>query len=141
MSDLISREAIEKIIVEMLEKWSDGYCYIEIPTNDAIKEMKSAINNAPTVEQDTLITEIIEELESRKDYGAEYAQAMEDVIVILKAKYGHNEERPQGEWTDTYWEDAYQQYFHTCSICKKEIEKTCYDNFCPNCGAKMKGEK
>lgn len=33
------------------------------------------------------IEEIIEELESRKDYGAEYAQAMEDVIVILKAKF------------------------------------------------------
>ena len=31
---------------------------------------------------------IIEELESRKDYGPEYAQAMEDVIVILKAKFG-----------------------------------------------------
>lgn len=34
------------------------------------------------------IEEIIEELESRKDYGTEYAQAMEDVIVILKAKFG-----------------------------------------------------
>ena len=34
------------------------------------------------------IEEIIEELESRKDYGAEYAQAMEDVIVILNAKFG-----------------------------------------------------
>lgn len=33
------------------------------------------------------IDEIIEELESRKDYGPEYGQAMEDVIVILKAKF------------------------------------------------------
>ncbi len=32
------------------------------------------------------IKEIIEELESRKDYGVEYAQAMEDVIAILTAK-------------------------------------------------------
>ena len=38
--------------------------------------------------QDKQIEEIIEELESRKDYGAEYAQAIEDVIVILKAKFG-----------------------------------------------------
>ena len=38
--------------------------------------------------QDNKIREIIEELESRKDYGTEYAQAMEDVIVILKAKFG-----------------------------------------------------
>ena len=34
------------------------------------------------------IEAIIEELESRKDYGVEYEQAMEDVIVILKAKFG-----------------------------------------------------
>ena len=33
---------------------------------------------------------IIEELESRKDYGVEYGQAMEDVIVILKAKFNIN---------------------------------------------------
>lgn len=38
--------------------------------------------------QDKKIEAIIEELESRKDYGAEYAQAMEDVIVILKAQFG-----------------------------------------------------
>ena len=43
----------------------------------------------PQVEtQDNKIKEIIEELESRKDYGVEYGQAMEDVIVILKAKFG-----------------------------------------------------
>ena len=35
-----------------------------------------------------LVDEIIEELESRKDYGVEYGQAMEDTIVILKAKFG-----------------------------------------------------
>ena len=69
----------------------------------SIKEILDIIDNAPTVPneymrgyeaaereykrpQGTLITEIIEELESRKSYGVEYAQAMEDVIVILKAK-------------------------------------------------------
>lgn len=38
------------------------------------------------------IKEIIDELESRKSYDVEYAQAMEDVIVILKAKFGMDEE-------------------------------------------------
>lgn len=47
--------------------------------------------------------------------------------------------RPQGEWINEYWEDAYQEYYHTCSICEKEMRTTHYDNFCPNCGAKMKG--
>lgn len=40
------------------------------------------------IETDKKIEAIIEELESRKDYGVEYAQAMEDVIVILKAQFG-----------------------------------------------------
>ena len=61
----------------------------------------------------------------------------DEVILCCGNEEKHLYTRLQGEWTDTYWEDAYQQYFHTCSICKKDIEKTCYDNFCPNCGAKM----
>ena len=45
-----------------------------------------------TKPQSDCIQEIIEELESRKSYGVEYAQAMEDVIVILKAKFCMDEE-------------------------------------------------
>ena len=46
-------------------------------------------------------------------------------------------ERPQGEWIDTgdkneYWAEEYQ-----CSICRA---KDHWHNFCPNCGAKMKGD-
>ena len=41
-----------------------------------------------TKPQSDCIEEIIDELESRKNYGVEYAQAMEDVIVILKARLG-----------------------------------------------------
>lgn len=35
-SDLISKEDI----IHLLEKWSDGYSYIEIPTDDAIKAIR-----------------------------------------------------------------------------------------------------
>ena len=35
---------------------------------------------------------VIEELESRKNYGIEYAQAMEDVIAILTAKLNADKE-------------------------------------------------
>ena len=51
-------------------------------------------------------------------------------------------DRPQGEWINEYWEDAYQKYYHTCDVCKTEIVKTAYDNYCSCCGAKMrKGEE
>lgn len=45
--------------------------------------------------------------------------------------------RPTGEWIDTgdmqeYWAEEYQ-----CSLCGA---KDHWHNYCPNCGAKMKGE-
>lgn len=45
-------------------------------------------DDAPIYERpvDEWLMAVIDELESRKSYGVEYAQAMEDVIVILKAK-------------------------------------------------------
>lgn len=44
--------------------------------------------DAPIYERpvDEWLMAVIDELESRKSYGVEYAQTMEDVIVILKAK-------------------------------------------------------
>ena len=41
--------------------------------------------------------------------------------------------RPQGEWIELS-----DKYFHACSICNKVIFKNSFDNFCSNCGAKMK---
>ena len=47
-------------------------------------------------------------------------------------------ERPQGEWINEYYDGG---WFHTCNRCKEELKATGEDNFCPNCGAKMKGTK
>ena len=57
--------------------------------------MQRIVNGTPyeEISQGECVEEIIDELESRKDYGAEYAQAMEDVIVILKAKFGVDKDR------------------------------------------------
>lgn len=102
-NDLISRSALRKAL-EVTQ-------YNDI---DDLTRTERLIDNAPTVTikewkkempiyikdamlealrpqgetQDKKIEAIIEELESRKDYGTEYAQAMEDVIVILKAQFG-----------------------------------------------------
>lgn len=51
---------------------------------------------------------------------------------------GKYEERPQGEWVE-----GYHDYFETldCSLCgyvRNERHLTL--NFCPNCGAKMRGD-
>lgn len=49
-------------------------------------------------------------------------------------KYGQNEGKTQGEWI--LCEDT---YFSKCSICGDIwLNEEC-GNYCPNCGAKMKG--
>lgn len=45
-NDLISRNSV----IELLKKWSDGYCYIEIPTEDAIYQ----ITKLPPVDLDNI---------------------------------------------------------------------------------------
>lgn len=45
-------------------------------------------------------------------------------------------ERPQGEWLDIYSTHiAYE-----CSNCHIQMPVTDYFNFCPNCGADMRGK-
>ena len=55
------------------------------------------------------------------------------------------EERPQGEWVKLYHEnpyacDDYGRSYVKCSICG-QTHGTDDSDFCPNCGADMRGEK
>ena len=59
----------------------------------ACSQVLKAVKNGKPYEQEPQgdkIEEVINELESRKDYGEEYGQAMEDAIVGLKAMLGIN---------------------------------------------------
>lgn len=57
-------------------------CPIKKAYNKGVRDTKKDYER-PT---DKWLASVIEELESRKSYGVEYAQAMEDVIAILTAK-------------------------------------------------------
>ena len=57
-------------------------------------------------------------------------------------------DRPQGEWIrDMYWSRGAGMgeeygFFYKCSLCEYEVENgytRCSFNFCPHCGARMKG--
>ena len=57
-------------------------------------------------------------------------------------------DRPQGEWIrDRYWSRGVGMgeeygFFYKCSMCEYEVESgytRCGFNYCPNCGAHMKG--
>lgn len=47
-------------------------------------------------------------------------------------------ERPQGEWDKRHTELL--KYFVKCEKCGEEI-MTSHKNFCPNCGADMRGKE
>ena len=48
-------------------------------------------------------------------------------------------ERPIGEWA--FCEGVTTQGYLKCSVCEYADFRKEYFNYCPNCGAKMKGEE
>ena len=112
-NDLISREALKKTLCEECEAREH---YIgEI--------MLKAIDNAPAVDT----------------YTIEDIQKVREDSLILGAKLA---QRPQGEWI---FEKANEEHTdgYICSNCKRSFHtKVPYFsefNFCPNCGADMRG--
>ena len=87
-----------------------------------------------------MMTEAYEESVFREGYrrGKEETttelMAWHDRVCEEMAKR-HTADRPKGEWIDEH-EDGHGSWVGTCSQCHK-IEKV--TNFCPNCGARMKG--
>ena len=75
----------------------------------------------------------------------EWKDQCENVVCDVKAMPTIDPEslRPQGEWIN--WGKSgtptYENY-GTCSVCHEDAEiYTEHRNYCPNCGAKMKGAK
>ena len=111
-NDLISREALkEKLSDANYQTYTHEYGNA-IPT----EWVMNAIDNATTVETD------IEEV-AKDAYEHGYTDGW-------KERFGEPNERPQGEWVE--FEGGYR-----CSNCD-DIE-VYTPNFCPNCGADMRG--
>lgn len=128
--DLISREALKKAVEELLNDTLDGIVKF------GIRKAYEIIDNAPTVSENGLIA---------KDY-------IQEKMFFVKREYDNQPipviavndlvafERPQGEWITKY--DRLE-----CPFCGMSIDDEVHwlyseeynFNFCPNCGAKMKG--
>ena len=137
-NDLISREALKKVIAE----WKYHGFY------DKLIEV---IDHAPTVEFPEQITIKCDTEEDEQKLlsliaNAKVCRFVEPDMEIVAGKCpieadGNCPLRPQGEWievtrrisdseTTTHWE---------CSICKEHDRKDGKSKFCCECGAKMKG--
>ena len=75
-----------------------------------------------------------------------------DLEAIAEQLYNAGyRKQSEGEWVEktrkrTFWcsymadvQVVCQTAGHTCSVCGKGSRHSRYTNFCPNCGAKMKG--
>ena len=84
--------------------------------------------------------------------GGDYSDVKDAVKEVLeKIGYEPYEERPQGKWIDT--NEAYivnedgkripNSGISECSVCKQRVSPLFMGarNFCPNCGADMRGEE
>ena len=75
--------------------------------------------------------------------GDWFDETMKEIIALNMAIEAlRQDKRPKGRWIETCMADVYQ-----CSNCKKatKMDEFCDSdilrNFCPNCGADMRGEE
>lgn len=82
------------------------------------------------------------------DYTKVKRVLVEDCNNFGNLFYENDTDRPQGEWIrDRYWSRGVGMgeeygFFYKCSMCEYEVESgytRCGFNYCPNCGARMKG--
>ena len=131
-SDLISREALKKHITEVFEteeeidkKWAMG-----------LKYSLKIIDLAPAVDAESVKSELNPTVTCWHDFDRGYEKGYEKAKKEL--------ERPQGEWkVNNYGE-------HICPICGHyALYDECQDNdyyeaqsnFCPECGADLRGKQ
>ena len=112
---LISREALKKSI----EEYRSLNC-VSTSTIIGVRNVVYLIDNAPTVETFT-----------KDEYEGAYLRGYVD---SAKAN-----ERPKGEWIIKPKENS-QSAILICNRCNHFIPITVDKNFCPNCGAEMRGD-
>ena len=112
-NDLISREALKEATKSFVD--CDGF-----------NPIWQIIDNAPTVEPSfglfrSLFCETCQ------------AYATNRAIVKLADEYT----RPHGEWLEPF--ESNGKTYHKCTHCHISSELILFGNFCPNCGADMRG--
>lgn len=120
------------------EKWIEKADDEEIKirataTRDFIAEVIMTINKASTVEPEVKkvpIASVTFDTEKLKELTDGIVESIKNGELVLQ------DERLKGEWI------AMEPYTHKtfCPFCKEDTKDEVYGNFCPNCGADMRGD-
>lgn len=153
MNELIYRQAA----IELLLKWADGYSYIETPTETAVEAFRELPSAQPDSNDmsgtrkalDTIIRqEATDAFQKELCREREYAIGFSGIERILNA-LPSAEPRMKGKWIERNVTDAkYIEEWQSarCSVCGL-YHTTPYMyffdqyNFCPSCGADMRGDE
>ena len=156
---LIDADTLKNNRPELRNTKQEGHQSYNQGWNNAISDFLDLIDNAPTVEerpQVVLFTENMTEEEKQK-LKAEFKEVMDNAVLTVKPEYTDEDikrtikenfdlgyemaknkyERPKGEWLEPYESKIAQE----CSICHRQMPAPKWFNFCPNCGADMRGDK
>lgn len=131
---LIDADALAKLLFDISKEYEDAIENEKILVQGAIRRCRHAVVNAPTV---TVVD--ITQRDLCKDISCTDCPFMKETCKLMD--YVADAEAVQGEWTDI--DDYYRMA--TCSRCHKVTmfekwgEYTKPYDFCPNCGARMKG--
>ena len=108
--------------------WSGGSK--EMTIDEAKKTFDTIVDVQPTVDIDA-ITESHEKIGYDKGFRDGYAQATVDAEPV---RHGH--------WINHYDDLFPEDSTIECSLCHEHYyELVTYENYCPNCGAKMQGDE
>ena len=120
MNDLIKREDAIEALGEEPYVWTDDDEFAQGERSQWITDV-SALKAVPSADRPTVDKDYLMQLIQEAVYDGEACAKLLDLV-----------DRPQGEWIN-------DGFAHRCSECGKQGVGIEYYNFCPNCGAKMKG--
>lgn len=147
MKDLIKRQAA----IDALEKSRfPGAPYIDTGIQIALRETKALESAQPepcedAVSRRRLLSDLKELTAAWGKYPvmAEQIKGVETAIGYVETIPSVTPERENGKWIVV--DDAYNRISGKCSVCGREAHMYEDDvvgmNYCPNCGADMRGDK
>jgi len=141
-NDLISRSALKKALKEKFDDFIPEGVYDEIDNAPTVEAVPLEHHNKIKGILDNEVKSLVDILDNERSKGewirkeVEYLKQKEAYDLAIKAL----EERQKGEWRN--WIkviNGYGDILWKCNKCKHFVKNGDDRNFCPNCGADMRG--